>query len=182
MQDSVIIESQEQQRTAVYVEPSQADSPPMRAFPLVARLVLGTVFLIAGAEKLTALDAFGHSIANYQIVPVALVNIGALLFVWAEIVIGVLLIAGAAVRGSALMAGSLLIIFLIAILSAMARGLQIDCGCFVSAQKSAVETVGWPKVFEDVALLAGAIFLLYFPRSYLTLDGLLRREGREREL
>jgi uncharacterized membrane protein YphA (DoxX/SURF4 family) len=182
MQDHVIIELQDQQMVPVYTEPSQADRPLMRTLSLAARLVLGTVFLIAGAEKLTALDAFGHAIANYQIVPIPLVNIGALLFVWAEIVIGVLLIAGAAVRGSSLMAGALLILFLVAILSAMARGLQIDCGCFVSAQKSAVETVGWPKVFEDIALLAGAIFLVYFPRSYLTLDGLLRREGREREL
>jgi hypothetical protein len=59
----------------------------------------------------------------------------------------------------------------------MARGLQIDCGCFVSAKKATVEQVGWPKVFEDVALLAAAIFLVYFPKSYLTIDGLLRREG-----
>jgi uncharacterized membrane protein YphA (DoxX/SURF4 family) len=177
-------------------------SPLLRTLSLLARLALGFVFLIAGAEKLTALDQFAHNIYNYQLLPMALVNIVALLFVWAEIVVGVLLIAGAAVRGSALVSGIMLLLFIVAILTAMARGLEIDCGCFVSAKDAtaasapvtpggdstataaaaappAGEKVGWPKVFEDTGLLALAVFLVWFPRSWLTIDGLLRREGKE---
>jgi hypothetical protein len=63
----------------------------------------------------------------------------------------------------------------------MARGLEIDCGCFAPADGSAGEKVGWPKVMEDVGLLAAAIFLIYFPKSYFTIDTLLRREGRAGE-
>lgn len=153
-----------------------AQSPLMQMLSLVARMVLGIVFLVAGAEKLGVLDQFGHAIANYQIVPIPLVNIAALLFVWIEITTGVLLIAGAAVRGSGLVSTLLLVAFLIAILSAMARGLQIDCGCFVSANGGSGEQVGWPKVLEDVGLLVLALFLIYFPNSYLTIDRLLRQE------
>jgi uncharacterized membrane protein YphA (DoxX/SURF4 family) len=159
------------------------------ALSLAARLVLGAVMLIAGAEKLTAMDTFAHSISNYQLLPLWSVNIAALLFVWTEITVGILLIAGAAVRGSALVSAALLAIFIIAVLTAMARGLEIDCGCALSkadlaakaagATPSATEKVGWPKVFVNLATLAAAIFLIYFPKSYLTIDSLLRREGRE---
>lgn len=153
-----------------------SQSPLMQTLSLIARMVLGVVFLVAGAEKLGALDQFGHAIANYQIVPIPLVNIAALLFVWFEITAGILLIAGAAVRGSALVSSALLVAFLIAILTAMARGLKIDCGCFVSANGASGEQVGWPKVMEDVGLLILALFLIYFPHSYLTIDRLLRKE------
>jgi uncharacterized membrane protein YphA (DoxX/SURF4 family) len=160
------------------------DEPWLQALSLAARLVLGSVMLIAGAEKLTALEQFAHAIANYQLLPISTVNIAAILFVWTEITVGILLLAGAAVRGSALVSGALLLIFIIAVLTAMARGLEIDCGCFVSkadlaagTKPAAIDTVGWPKVFVNLATLAGAIFLIYFPKSYLTIDRVLRGEG-----
>lgn len=185
---------------------SQEEHPGFKAAALVARIVLGIVMIIAGAEKLGALEAFGANIYNYQILPVELVNIAALLFVWAEITVGILLVVGAGVRGSAFLSGIMLLVFIVAIGSAMARGLKIDCGCFVgkgssqSAQVAASgtpptvgtpsgavaaeppaetkepEKVGWPKLFEDVGLLALAVFLVYYPRSHLAVDNLLRRE------
>jgi uncharacterized membrane protein YphA (DoxX/SURF4 family) len=180
------------------------EHPGFKSAALIARLVLGTVMLIAGIEKIGAIETFGHNIYNYEILPLELVNIAALLFVWAEIAVGVLLVAGAAVRGSALVSGVLLLVFIVAIGSAMARGLKIDCGCFVgkaSAQSAAVSSstvtppagaiagapaepaevpgttkVGWPKLFEDIGLLGLAVFLVYYPRSHLAVDTMLRRE------
>ncbi len=151
------------------------ERPAMQWISLAVRLVLGTIFLVSGAEKLSILTDFAHAIYNYKILPLSLVNIAALLFVWTEITVGILLIAGAAVRGAALVTGSMLVIFIVAILTAMARGLEIDCGCFAEGG----EKVGWPKIFEDVAYLAGAIFLIYFPKSYFTVDRLLRAQGSE---
>jgi uncharacterized membrane protein YphA (DoxX/SURF4 family) len=179
MQEEVILEERNQ-RVALEQTPvvTRQEMPLMQTISLAARLVLGVVFLVAGAEKLTALDQFAHAISNYQLVPVSMVNIAALLFVWTEIAVGVMLIAGAAVRGNALVAGAMLLVFIVAILSAMARGLEIDCGCFVAADGSAGEKVGWPKIFEDVGLLAAALFLVYFPKSYFALDNLLRREAK----
>lgn len=163
--------------------------PAIKTLSLAVRILLGVVFLVAGAEKLSAIDAFAHAIANYQIVPIPLVDIAALLFIWTEIVVGVLLITGIAVRGSGLVVALLLGVFIVAILSAMARGLSINCGCFVSAKDvaaaggnaekataSAGEPVGWGKVLEDLALLIGGIFLVYFPTSYLSFERLLRQD------
>lgn len=153
--------------------------PAMQWLSLGVRLVLGVVFLVSGAEKLGTLDAFGLAISKYEIIPFALSNLFAILVVWTEIAIAVLLIAGAAVRGTGLVSGALLTMFIIAILIAMARGLEIDCGCFAPGSGAEPEKVGWPKVFEDLALLAGAVFLIYFPKSPLTIDRLLRRQGSE---
>ena len=153
-------------------ERDPATSPIMRGLSFAARLFLGSVFLISGAEKLGALKTFGHAIANYEILPEPLSNIAALLFVWAEIVVGILMIAGIAIRGSALVTSGMLVVFLIAIVSAIARGLDIDCGCFAGDP----EPVGWKKVAEDVGLLAVAVFLIYFPKSYLTMEKLFRQE------
>lgn len=149
------------------------DRPAIRWVSLAVRLALGLLFLVSAAEKLPIMSDFAHSIANYKMLPLSMVNIAALLFVWTEMALGVLLIAGAAVRGSGLVSGALLTLFIIAILTAMARGLEIDCGCFAEGG----EKVGWPKVFEDLAYLAGAIFLIYFPKSPFTLDGVMRRQG-----
>jgi len=149
----------------------------MRWVSLAVRIFLGVFFLVSGAEKLTALKVFGHSIAMYEILPEGISNIAAILFVWTEILTGALLIAGAAIRGSALVIASMLVVFLIAILSAMARGMDIDCGCFAGPP----QPVGWPKVFEDVGLLIAAIFLIYFPYSYFTIGRLLRREAAQGE-
>jgi uncharacterized membrane protein YphA (DoxX/SURF4 family) len=186
----------------------QEEHPAFKTISLIARVVLGLVMLIAGAEKLGALEAFGQNIYNYGILPMELVNIAALLFVWTEIAVGILLVAGAAVRGSALVSGLMLIIFIVAIGSAMARGLKIDCGCFVGkgssqsatvaasgvpptvgsadgavaaaptepAEKKEPEKVGWPKIFEDIGLLALAVYLVYYPRSHLAVDNVLRDE------
>ena len=150
------------------------ERPAMQWISLAVRLILGTVFLVSGAEKLPILGDFAHAIYNYKILPLSLVNIAALLFVWTELTVGIFLIAGAAVRGAALVTGSMLGLFIIAILTAMARGLEIDCGCFAEGG----EKVGWPKVFEDLIYLAGAIFLIYFPKSHFTLDRILRKQGQ----
>lgn len=156
--------------------------PAIEFLSLAARIALGIIFLVSGAEKLGDLNAFAQAISNYEIIPVVLSNFFATLIVWTEIMVAVLLIAGAGVRGAAMVTGTLLITFIIAITIAMARGLEIDCGCFVPGSGTEPDKVGWPKIFEDVALLAGAIFLIYFPKSPLTLDRLLRREGANGEV
>ncbi len=156
--------------------------PAMQFLSLAARITLGIIFLVSGAEKLGNLNAFAQAISNYEIIPVVLSNTFATLIVWTEIMVAVLLIAGAGVRGAAMVTGALLTTFIIAIIIAMARGLEIDCGCFVPGSGTEPDKVGWPKIFEDLALLAAAIFLIYFPKSPLTLDRLLRRQGADGEV
>lgn len=145
----------------------------MRTLSLLVRFGLGGIFLIAAIGKLSAIHTFSREIADYGILPEAWSSIAAVTIAWTEMLVATLLYAGAAVRGAALVSGALLFTFLIAIFSAMARGLEINCGCFAGSE----QTVGWPKVLEDLALLAGAIFLIYFPRSYAMIGDMWGRVG-----
>jgi putative oxidoreductase len=122
---------------------------------LAARLVLGSVFVIAGIEKIVNPNAFAKAIHNYQLVPFAALNVMALVLPWLEVLTGVFLIFGIRLRASSALVAAMLVVFLIAIGSAMARGLSIECGCY--SQGGGGETVGWKKVFEDVALLLLAV-------------------------
>jgi hypothetical protein len=63
-------------------------------------------------------------------VPESLINIMAILLPWLELVCGVLIIVGVFVRGSALLIGAMLAVFIVALSSAILRGLDISCGCF----------------------------------------------------
>ncbi len=91
-------------RTATGIRTSRlnelATSPAMRWISLAVRIFLGIFFLVSGAEKLTALKVFGHIISMDEILPEAISNIAAILFVWTEILVGALLIAGAAMAFS----------------------------------------------------------------------------------
>lgn len=156
----------------VQADTSLANHPGMRTLSLLLRMLVGTVFLVFGIEKLNALTIFGGSIAAYQLVPSELANILAILFAWTEVVVGVLLFAGAAIRGSALVAGSMLALFIVVISIALARGLEIDCGC-----GAVPEPLGPQKLLEDIGLLVASIFLIYFPKSYFMIGDVLGDRG-----
>ena len=70
--------------------------------------------------------------------------------------IGVALIAGIMVDGSAMISGGLLMIFIILILQAILRGFNIECGCGLKEG----EMVGWSKILENIVFL-GASYLVF---------------------
>lgn len=143
---------------------------------LVSRLVLAIVFLTAAVSKIVAPQAFAANIAAYQMIPTGLVQPMALGLPWLELVIAVYLLIGLFLRWTAAVTGALLVVFLIAMGSAMARGLSLDCGCFGSVVGTALlrDQVGWSSVLRDLVLLALAVHLMLVP-SALTVDARLRR-------
>ncbi|HEV8537877.1 MAG TPA: MauE/DoxX family redox-associated membrane protein, partial [Bacteroidota bacterium] len=112
-------------------------------FLALARLVLGVVFIIASIDKIAAPDAFAANIAAYKLAPYAAVNFVALVMPWIELLCGVLLISGEYVRGSSALISILLVMFIVAMVSALAREMKIDCGCF---GKEHATPVSWMKV------------------------------------
>lgn len=143
---------------------------------LFSRIVLGTVFIIASLDKIIAPDAFAANILAYKILPYAMVNMFALLLPWIELLCGVFLLAGVLVRPSSFIISSLLVVFVIAIVAALAQDLKIDCGCF---GKDHATPIGWDRVLEDIGLLFLGIHLVVFPFSKWSIEGLRpdRTEG-----
>jgi uncharacterized membrane protein YphA (DoxX/SURF4 family) len=141
----------------------------------VARLGLAAVFLVAGGTKVGDLAASGRAVNAYRLMPYDVAKIVGAAQPFLEIALGLLLLVGLAVRLSAGIAAVLLVIFIAGIVSAWARGLQIDCGCFskggdLGAGK--VPTYGW-EILRDLGFLVLAGILLWRPRTRVSLDGFL---------
>jgi uncharacterized membrane protein YphA (DoxX/SURF4 family) len=145
----------------------------------VARLGLAAVFLIAGGTKVGDLAASGRAVNAYDLMPYDVAKAVGAAQPFLEIALGLLLLAGLAVRLSAGIGAVLLVIFIAGIASAWARGLQIDCGCFSKGGElgaGKVPTYGW-EILRDLGFLVLAGILLVKPRTRFSLDGLLMGES-----
>lgn len=144
----------------------------------VARIGLAAVFIIAGATKVTDLAASGRAVNAYRLMPYDAAKVVGAAQPFLEIALGLLLLAGLAVRLSAGIGAVLLVIFIAGIASAWARGLQIDCGCFSKGGElgaGQVPTYGW-EILRDLGFLLLAGILLVKPRTRWSVDGLLMGE------
>ncbi len=125
----------------------------------MTRFILGIVFIMASVEKITLPEVFAENISAYAILPTGLINIVALVIPWVELICGIFLVAGVSVRPSALVLSLLIVMFIIMLISALLRGLRIDCGCIGTSGSS---VVSWWRVFEDMGLLILSLHSLFF--------------------
>lgn len=138
---------------------------------LLSRLVLGGVLLVAGYLKVGALDKSQMAVRAYELLPISLANFLGLVLPFFEVVIGLLLILGAATRVVAALGGFTMFIFIIAIAQAWVRGLNIDCGCFGGGGEVAPgETRYLQEILRDAGLVAMALFLIRYPVSKFSID------------
>jgi uncharacterized membrane protein YphA (DoxX/SURF4 family) len=147
-----------------------------------ARLLLGVVLVVAGALKLPDPAAAARAVRAYQLLPEALVGPVAFGLPVVEIAVGLALLAGVFVRTAAIASAVLMVVFLAAVGSAWARGLQIDCGCFGGGGQVAAGRTAYPaEVARDAALLLVALALARWPASRLALGGPSDRRPAEME-
>jgi hypothetical protein len=96
------------------------------------RFGFGTLFFAAGISKSLRAGSVQHIVAHYRLVPRPLVPVAARALASIEAVAGALLLASLFLpiyaEAWALTAG-LLLIFSVAILSALVRGIEVPCGC-----------------------------------------------------
>jgi len=138
---------------------------------LVARLVLGGVLFVAGYLKAFTIDKSQMAVRAYEVLPISVANILGIILPWLEIGAGLLLILGFAVRYSAIFGTALMLIFVIAISQAWARGLSIDCGCFGGGGKVAPgETKYLSEILRDLGLAALGIYLIRYPKTRFALE------------
>jgi uncharacterized membrane protein YphA (DoxX/SURF4 family) len=138
---------------------------------LVARLTLGGVLLLAGYLKFDELDKSQMAVRAYEMLPVSLANFIGIVLPFAEIFIGLLLIVGAGIRVMGILSALLMLVFVIGISQAWARGLSIDCGCFGGGgQVEPGEANYLSPLLRDAGLAALGIYLFLKPRSKFALD------------
>ncbi|HET9423451.1 MAG TPA: MauE/DoxX family redox-associated membrane protein [Nocardioides sp.] len=147
---------------------------------LAARLVVGGVWIYAGAIKLPDPDQSVAAVRAYELLPgETAVTVGHLLPVL-EVVVGAMLVLGVLVRGAAVVSALLFVVFIIGIASVWSRGIEIDCGCFGGGGYDPDATSKYPwEIARDVVLLALSLFLVWLPRSRWALDNLLLRSTED---
>ncbi|MGA8112275.1 MAG: MauE/DoxX family redox-associated membrane protein [Actinocatenispora sp.] len=142
---------------------------------LVLRLGLAAIWLIFGLSKITDLDASVQAVGAYKLFPYAVaVMIGSAQPI-IEVLIGVALLVGLAVRLAATISAVLFVVYIGGIISVWARGLRIDCGCFSSGGALAAgesTNYGW-DILRDVGFLVLALLVILWSRSRFSLDNLL---------
>jgi uncharacterized membrane protein YphA (DoxX/SURF4 family) len=137
---------------------------------LAIRLGAASVWIIAGAAKVPQIETFHLLVERYGILPHLLAGPFAYVLPFLEIALGLYLAAGLFVRGTALAGTLLFAVFLTAQVSAWARGITLDCGCFGTALQA---RVGPLTILRDLGLGVPTFLMLGLPARRLSLDSRL---------
>ncbi|KQY63582.1 MULTISPECIES: MauE/DoxX family redox-associated membrane protein [unclassified Nocardioides] len=141
---------------------------------LLARLVVGGVWIVAGALKLPDPAASVRAVRAYDLLPESVVPTVGHVLPLVEVVVGVCLVIGLLTRPMALLSVLLFAAFIFGIASAWSRGLQIECGCFGGGGYSSNATDDYPwEIARDVGLLLASALLVWRARTRLAVDNLL---------
>lgn len=153
-----------------------------RILLLAGRLALAAIFLFAAYAKLkppagmpwtlasmrTSLAMFAMGVDSYQMLPSWAVSPFAHLLPPLELLLGLWLLSGVALRASSLLSVLALGGFISAIFSAYRRGLTISCGCFGPGEQIGPKTFirdGLLFLPLALAVMAGAFLLRRKPAS-----------------
>ena len=145
---------------------------------LLARFGLAAVWLISGYLKAVDPRTTVVAVRAYQIFPESLVVPFASVLPYLEIALGLLLVAGLATRLTAVLSAVVLVAFIAGVISAAARGLSIDCGCFGGGgDVAAGQTAYLEEILRDLGFLALAGYLVVRPDTPVSVDRWVRRRA-----
>lgn len=141
---------------------------------LVARLVTGGVWIVAGAIKLPHPSDSIRAVRAYELLPESIVPTVGYALPVVEVVLGVCLVLGLLTRTMGVLSSLLFIAFIVGISAAWARGLSIDCGCFGGGGEIADATSKYPwEIARDVGLVLLSGWLVIWPRTRWSLDAVV---------
>ena len=127
---------------------------------------IGGIFVVAGFLKVMNPAAFTIDIDHYQILPWPLAVIVALYLPWLELMAAAALLLKefrvAALGLMLAMSG----FFLMGMISALSRGLNIDCGCFSGSGGHLSSAI-----LRDLGIIAGLIACLWLEKKRNAWDG-----------
>lgn len=135
---------------------------------LLIRFVFGTMFLYAGASKLSDLGEFADAIKHYRIIPGATAGAVAKMVSVVEVILGVVLILGLGIPYAAVIGSGLLVIFALAMAINLIRGRQIPCGC-----KRESEPIQIKHIVRNGLSVAALLFLATLPVHQWAIDALI---------
>ncbi|GAB2510858.1 MauE/DoxX family redox-associated membrane protein [Nocardiopsis aegyptia] len=137
---------------------------------LACRLGLAGVLFYAAVSKYPPALSI-QAVEAYDLFPVEIAELIGYTLPLFEIALAVLLLVGLATRYTGAVSALLMIAFIAGIVSAMARGLSIDCGCFGGGGEVAPgETSYGLSIARDIGFAALGAVIAIWPRSPFAVD------------
>jgi len=96
----------------------------------VCRWVVGGIFIAAALPKIFDVETFMRVVANYNLLPLFLVPVAAVIIPWLELCCGACLLLNRCVQSASAILSALIIVFIVGLAVNYARGANFDCGCF----------------------------------------------------
>ena len=118
---------------------------------LIAQVVVAGVFLAAALGKIGDAATFSRQIHYFRLLPPPLENLMAMTLPWIELVAALAVLFRVRPRAGSMVIAGFMGLFVFVVAAALARGLDIECGCFGTADAS---RVGSTKLIENILLLA----------------------------
>ena len=138
------------------------------------RVYIGVVFLLACWHKILFPAQFAVDVATYGILPLFLINLMAIALPWIELAAGIMLVVGFRARVGALLTSGMMVVFIMAISMALARGLHMSCGCFAS-QGAVDDPISGMTIVRDSGWLLMSMWIVVFDRDSWGIDFLVSR-------
>lgn len=138
-----------------------------RYLTFALRLVLTGLLITAGTIKASQYDNLLAAIKEHEILPSLLEGWLAHALPWVEITLAVTLAAGLYIRIGAITTILLTVMLAVANGIAMIKGLDYGCSCFGDILRFSHGAA----LAIDLAMMAGAIQLLFHQGEFLSLDG-----------
>jgi uncharacterized membrane protein YphA (DoxX/SURF4 family) len=141
---------------------------------LLARLLVGGVWLYAGLLKVGDPASSVTAVRGYQLLPYDAAETVGRVLPMLEVVLGACLLLGLLTRFTGALSALLQIAFVIGIVSVWSRGIAISCGCFGNGgpDPDAFSKYPW-EIARDLGLAALSLLLVWRPRTPYAVDGLL---------
>ena len=127
---------------------------------LLCRVILGIVLIYASIDKIIHPAEFAKAIGNYNVLPFGLENLLGIVLPVLELLVGICLVLGIMIDGAAIIAGCMMVVFIIALSQALFRGIDINCGCFKVTVENGGHQVGIRRIIEDFIYLGMALMVL----------------------
>lgn len=147
------------------------NSPILGIVLIICRLIAGGALLIAAYGKIINPKKLMLSMESFELLPTFLIPISSYVLPWTELIVGLLLVAGFATRASAIWSTILYSIFTLAIISVIARGMEVDCGCFGALLGGG--TVGIQSIARNLVFLIASGFVLWKGAGLFSVDAQL---------
>ncbi len=123
--------------------------------------MLGCVFLISGLAKISDPVRFLFTLRGFRLFPGMIEAFLAVYIPWLEFVLGLSMLLGLLSRTSSLMLAALNAGFIFAIGSVVARGIEVDCGCFglLADMLHLPDTADWKAILRNGIFIGMSLFV-----------------------